>query len=116
MGVVKVFWGGDEGGSLASSISANFVVVYDDGIGGTGGGGDIARGGIFNCVGIEYSPFFDVASKFKFQSMLKSRLLTCNLGSRGGGDEEDRGRAKDGSILRIQVVYICGALVPKQHK
>jgi len=98
---VKDFRGDGDDEPLAASISVSPVVVYDDGIGGTGGGGDVARGGTFNLVGVEFS-LSGIASEFQFQSRLKSRLLTCNLGSRGGGEEEDRGREKDG-IVRIQV-------------
>lgn len=105
--MVKDFGGDDE--SLAPSISVNPTAVYDDGIGGTGGGRNVACGGTFNLAGVEFS-LSDVAPEFQFQSRLKSRLLTCNLGSRGGGEEEDRGRGKYG------ILYMCVVSAPKQYK
>lgn len=105
VGVVKDFRGDGDDVSFASAISVNPVVAYEDGIGGTGGGGDVVRGGVFNLVGVEFS-LSDVASEFQFQSRLKSRLLTYNLGSRGGGEEEDRGREKDGiATIQVDCIY-----------
>lgn len=100
---------GDNDGSLDRSAPVKLVAVYNDGIGGTGGGGDSTRGGTFSLFGVRFS-LSDAATEFQFQSRLKSRLLTCNLGSRGGGEEQDRGRENAGIVK----LYICLACVPKQ--